>query len=45
MLLGRKTYEIFAASRPNQVGPVADPFNNAIKYVVSDKTAFPPILE
>jgi dihydrofolate reductase len=37
MLLGRKTYDIFAAYWPNQTGPIADPFNAATKYVVSDK--------
>jgi dihydrofolate reductase len=40
LLLGRKTYEIFASYWPKQDpnGPVADPFNNAIKYVVSDSS-------
>ena len=37
LLLGRKTYEIFAAYWPKQKGMVADPFNKAKKYVVSDK--------
>jgi len=37
MLLGRKTYEIFAAYWPKQTGPIADPFNKAKKYVVSDE--------
>lgn len=37
LLLGRKTYEIFAAYWPKQTGFVADPFNKAKKYVVSDK--------
>ena len=36
LLLGRKTYEIFAAYWPNQTGLVADPFNRAKKYVVSN---------
>jgi dihydrofolate reductase len=36
MLLGRKTYEIFAAYWPKQTGPIAEPFNAAKKYVVSD---------
>jgi dihydrofolate reductase len=36
LLLGRKTYEIFAGYWPKQTGPIADPFNNANKYVVSD---------
>lgn len=35
LLLGRKTYDIFAAYWPNQEGPIADPFNAATKYVVS----------
>ncbi len=35
MLLGRKTYEIFAAYWPKQTGAIADPFNKAKKYVVS----------
>ena len=35
LLLGRKTYEIFAAYWPKQTGPIADPFNKATKYVVS----------
>jgi dihydrofolate reductase len=37
LLLGRKTYDIFANYWPKQdpTGPVADPFNNANKYVVS----------
>jgi dihydrofolate reductase len=37
MLLGRKTYEIFAGYWPKQTGLIADPFNKAKKYVVSDK--------
>ncbi len=37
LLLGRKTYEIFAAYWPKQKGMVADPFNKAKKYVVSDE--------
>ncbi len=38
LLLGRNTYDIFAAYWPKQdpAGPVAEPFNKAIKYVVSD---------
>ncbi len=36
LLLGRKTYEIFAAYWPQQTGPIAGPFNKAKKYVVSD---------
>src|SRR5438067_11320433 len=35
MLLGRKTYEIFAGYWPKQTGAIADPFNKAHKYVVS----------
>ena len=37
LLLGRKTYDIFANYWPKQdpAGPVANPFNKAIKYVVS----------
>jgi dihydrofolate reductase len=37
LLLGRKTYEIFAGYWPKQTGAIADPFNKANKYVVSDK--------
>jgi dihydrofolate reductase len=37
LLLGRKTYDIFASYWPRQTGMVADPFNKAKKYVVSDK--------
>jgi len=37
LLLGRKTYEIWNAFWPKQTGPIADPFNKAKKYVVSDK--------
>jgi dihydrofolate reductase len=36
LLLGRKTYEIFASYWPQHTGAVADPFNKAKKYVVSD---------
>ncbi len=36
MLLGKKTYEIFAPYWPRQTGSIADPFNKAKKYVVSD---------
>lgn len=37
LLLGRKTYDIFAAYWPKQPpdGPIAAPFNKAHKYVVS----------
>ena len=37
LLLGKKTYEIWNAYWPKQTGPVADPFNKAKKYVVSDE--------
>ncbi len=37
MLLGTKTYGIFAAYWPKQSGTIADAFNKATKYVVSDK--------
>ena len=37
LLLGRNTYNIFAAYWPKQTGLVADPFNKAKKYVVSDE--------
>jgi dihydrofolate reductase len=36
LLLGRKTYEIFSGYWPKQTGFIADPFNKAKKYVVSD---------
>src|SRR5262245_39481520 len=35
MLLGRRTYEIFAAYWPNHEGPIAKAFNKATKYVVT----------
>jgi len=35
LLLGRKTYDMFAGYWPKQTGPIADPFNKATKYVVS----------
>lgn len=35
LLLGRKTYDIFAGYWPKQTGSIADPFNKATKYVVS----------
>jgi dihydrofolate reductase len=35
LLLGRKTYEIFAAHWPHSDEPGADALNNATKYVVS----------
>jgi dihydrofolate reductase len=37
LLLGKKTYEIWAAYWPKQTGSIADPFNYAKKYVVSDE--------
>lgn len=40
LLLGRKTYDIFASYWPKQdpTGPVAKPFNEATKYVVSNSS-------
>jgi dihydrofolate reductase len=38
LLLGRKTYDIFAGYWPKQTGPIADPFNKTTKYVVSDSS-------
>jgi dihydrofolate reductase len=38
LLLGRKTYDIFAAYWPKQTGAIADPFNKTTKYVVSAST-------
>src|SRR5437016_2391159 len=35
MLLGRRTYEIFAAYWPYQDGPIAKAFNKTTKYVVT----------
>lgn len=35
MLLGRRTYEIFASYWPNQGGVIAKAFNKATKYVVT----------
>ena len=35
LLLGRKTYEIFAAHWPHSEEPAAAPLNNATKYVAS----------
>jgi dihydrofolate reductase len=35
LLLGRKTYDIFAGYWPKQKGTIADPFNKTTKYVVS----------
>jgi dihydrofolate reductase len=38
LLLGRKTYEIFAAHWPDQEGEIADPFNAATKYVATSSS-------
>ncbi|MHB8634343.1 MAG: dihydrofolate reductase family protein [Thermoplasmatota archaeon] len=35
LLLGRKTYDIFAGYWPNASGPIADKFNGVAKYVAS----------
>ncbi len=35
MLLGRRTYKIFAGYWPKQSGPIAKAFNKATKYVVT----------
>ena len=35
LLLGRKTYDIFAGYWPKQKGSIADPFNKCTKYFVS----------
>lgn len=35
LLLGRKTYDIFASYWPRQEGPIAKPLNEATKYVAS----------
>ena len=41
MLLGRRTYEIFAAYWPNQVdNPIGKAFNKATKYVVTHSLDF-----
>jgi dihydrofolate reductase len=36
LLLGRKTFDIFAGYWPKQEGPIATAFDKAVKYVVSD---------
>lgn len=38
LLLGRKTYEIFAAHWPYHEGEIADPFNAATKYVATSSS-------
>lgn len=38
LLLGRRTYEIFAGYWPLQKGEIADPFNAATKYVATSST-------
>jgi dihydrofolate reductase len=41
LLLGRKTYEGFAAAWPEREGPFADKFNSMPKYVVSSTLTDP----
>src|SRR3954466_508903 len=41
LLLGRKTYEGFAAAWPEREGEFADKFNNMPKYVVSSTLSDP----
>lgn len=41
LLIGRKTYEAFAAAWPNSEGPLADHMNSMPKYVVSSTLADP----
>jgi len=38
LLLGMRTYEIFATYWPKHTGAIGGPFNKAKKYVVSDET-------
>src|ERR1700722_8451367 len=38
LLLGRKTYDIFAAYWPKHEGAIGGPFNVAKKYVVSNNS-------
>jgi dihydrofolate reductase len=37
LLLGRRTYEIFASHWPHVQGPIGDPINNATKYVATNR--------
>jgi dihydrofolate reductase len=39
LLLGKRTYDIWKGYWPNQTGPIANPFNKAKKYVVSNNGA------
>jgi dihydrofolate reductase len=41
MLMGRRTYEWFAARWPSRVGPLADRLNSMPKYVVSSTLSQP----
>jgi dihydrofolate reductase len=41
LLLGRKTYDIFAAYWPHQTGDIADTLNRVTKFVVSGSLADP----
>lgn len=41
LLLGRRTYEVFAASWPSRSGEFADKFNEMPKYVLSSTLAEP----
>jgi dihydrofolate reductase len=41
MLMGRRTYEWFAARWPSRTGPLADRLNNLPKYVVSSTLEHP----
>lgn len=41
LLLGRKTYDIFAAYWPHQTGPIADTFNAVPKFVASRTLGVP----
>ena len=43
LLLGRRTYEGFAAAWPSREGEFADKFNNMPKYVVSLDTRQPRV--